>query len=142
MNYGNRNASTPYTSADLAQGYLGACAASMGIAIVSRTMVANQLKSLSGARLLILNMALNYIAVASAGFLNCALMRYKETRDGIDITNKTGDVVYGKSRSAGTKAVMQTGFSRAFLPIVPICVPAITVALMMKMRLLPKNNLV
>ena len=105
MNYGNRNASTPYTTSDLATGYIGACVSSIGIAMVSRTMFAGKLKAFTGAKFLLLNGLLNYAAAGSAGFLNCLLMRMKESKDGIDITNKTGDVVYGKSREAGKKAV-------------------------------------
>ena len=101
MNYGNRNASTPYTTSELAQSYLAASACSMGIAMVSRTMVADKLKNLKGSRFLMLNAMLNFIAASMAGGLNCALMRWKETKAGVDITNKRGDVIYGKSREAG-----------------------------------------
>ena len=101
MNYGNRNASTPYTTTDLATGYAGACVSSVGIAMVSRTMFAGKLKAFTGAKFLLLNGLLNYSAAGSAGFINCFLMRLKETKDGIDITNKTGEEVYGKSRVAG-----------------------------------------
>ena len=140
LNYGNRNASTPYTSSDLAQGYIGACVASMGSAAVLRTIFAKQLKGGAGPRFILLQSVLNYISVASAGFLNCALMRYKETKDGIDVSNAKGDVIYGKSRAAGTEAVKKTGLSRAFLPIMPVCIPGVTVALLMTMRLYPKSS--
>ena len=40
LNYGNRNASTLYTSVDLLAGYAGAVVASMGIALASRTYFA------------------------------------------------------------------------------------------------------
>ena len=73
----------------------------MGIAMVSRTMFAGKLKAFTGAQFLLLNGLLNYSAAGTAGFLNCLLMRMKESKDGIDITNKTGEVVYGKSKEAG-----------------------------------------
>lgn len=101
MNYGNRNASTPYTTGELAQAYGAASACSMGIAMVSRTLVADKLKSFKGSRFLMLNAMLNFLAASMAGGLNCCMMRYKEARAGVDITNEKGDVVYGKSREAG-----------------------------------------
>jgi hypothetical protein len=48
MNYGNRNASTPNTTSDLANGYIAACVVSIGIAMGSRVMFANYLKKLTG----------------------------------------------------------------------------------------------
>lgn len=41
MNYGNRNASSKYTTSDLARGYAGAVVTSVGIALVGRTLCAN-----------------------------------------------------------------------------------------------------
>ena len=41
MNYGNRNASSPYTTKDLARGYAGAVAVSVSIALYTRTIFAN-----------------------------------------------------------------------------------------------------
>lgn len=114
----------------------------MGSAAILRTIFAAQLKGGVGPRFILLQSVLNYISVASAGFLNCALMRYKETKDGIDVTNKKGDVVYGKSRAAGLEAVKKTGVSRAFLPIMPVCIPGVAVALLMTLRLYPKSNTV
>ena len=40
MNYGNRNASSPYTTSDMMKGYSAAVFISVGIALVSRTLVA------------------------------------------------------------------------------------------------------
>ena len=139
MNYGNRNASTPYTTAELAQSYVAASACSMGIAMVSRTMVADKLKSFKGSKFLMLNAVLNFTAASAAGGLNCVLMRYKETKAGVDITNKKGDVVYGKSREAGKQAVIQTGLSRAFLPAVPIFLPGVIGSVLMTIRLYPSR---
>lgn len=78
----------------------------MGIAIVSRTMVADKLKNFKGSRFLVLNAMLNFLATSSTGALNCMLMRWKETKIGVDITNQKGDIVYGKSREAGKQAVI------------------------------------
>lgn len=40
MNYGNRNASSEYTTTDLARGYSAAVVTSVGIALVSRSLMA------------------------------------------------------------------------------------------------------
>ena len=78
MNYGNRNASSAYTHVDIARGYLGAVVVSVGIALGSRTLLANALKTLKGPRYFVLNATLNYLAAAFAGATNLALMRFKE----------------------------------------------------------------
>ena len=106
MNYGNRNASSEYTATDLARGYSAAVVTSVGIALVSRTLMAKQLASLTGSRLVMTNAFLNWIAAALAGFANCAMMRQKEYFEGINVTNKDGSVTYGKSKAAGQSALL------------------------------------
>mmetsp|Transcript_38861 Transcript_38861/g.50879 ORF Transcript_38861/g.50879 Transcript_38861/m.50879 type:complete len:88 (+) Transcript_38861:328-591(+) len=87
MNYGNRNASSEYTNGDLARGYSAAVVTSCGIALVSRTLMAKTLSSLSGPRLILMNAFLNYLAAAFSGFANCTLMRQKELFEGIKVFN-------------------------------------------------------
>lgn len=101
MNYGNRNASSPYTNGDLARGYSGAVAVSVSIALFTRTIFAKQLVGMKGPKLVVANAFLNYIAGATAGACNLALMRSKELKDGILVTNEAGTVEYGKSKKAG-----------------------------------------
>ena len=101
MNYGNRNASSEYTTGDLARGYSAAVASSVGIALISRTLMSKQLATLKGPRLVLTNFFLNWVAAAVAGFANCALMRQKEVFEGIKVFNKEGDVCYGNSKVAG-----------------------------------------
>lgn len=106
MNYGNRNASSEYTKSDLMRGYSAAVVTSCGIGFISRTLMAKQLASLSGPRLIMMNAALNWAAAALAGFANCALMRQKELFEGIKVYNKDGSVCYGKSKEAGKSALL------------------------------------
>ena len=105
MNYGNRNASSKYTNADLFRGYAGAVAVSVSIALFTRTIFAKQLRSMKGAKLTVFNAFLNYVAGASAGASNLVLMRYKELEQGITVHNEKGDKEYGKSKAAGKKAI-------------------------------------
>ena len=105
MNYGNRNASTPYTTGDLARGYSGAVATSVGIALASRIAFASQLSALKGSRLIMANAFLGYLSAAFAGVANCCLMRFKEAQEGIEIQSQDGSKTYGKSKIAGQTAL-------------------------------------
>ena len=71
----------------MARGYGAAVVTSVGIALVSRSMMANALASMSGPRLVLTNAFLNYMAAAFAGFANCTLMRQKELFEGIKVYN-------------------------------------------------------
>ena len=139
MNYGNRNASSPYTTSDLARGYAGAVAVSVSIAMTSRRMLASQLKQFKGAKLIILNALLNYLAGATAGASNLVLMRYKEIESGITVTNEKGDKEFGKSKAAGKKAIQETAISRFVLPLPVLFFPAVGNFILEKLRLWPKN---
>jgi hypothetical protein len=141
MNYGNRNASSPYTTKDLGRGYAGAVAVSVSIALFSRTIFAGQLKKLKGSKLIIANAFLNYFAGAAAGASNLVLMRQKELKDGIVVQNKEGDKDYGKSKKAGKKAIMETALSRVVLPLPVLFFPALTNFMLEKLRLWPRNHL-
>jgi hypothetical protein len=85
MNYGNRNASSTYTTADLGKGYMGAVAVSVSIALFTRTIFAGQLSKLSGSKLIFANSMLSYTAGATAGAANLVLMRSKELTEGITV---------------------------------------------------------
>ena len=140
MNYGNRNASSKYTNADLARGYAGAVVTSVGIALIGRTVCANWLKSLKGGKLIVANAFLNYLAAAFAGSSNLALMRYKELKEGIDVQNKKGTITYGKSKEAGKKAIKETALSRFVLPLPVLFFPALTMSLMEKLTIWPRSR--
>jgi len=97
VNYGNRSASSEYTSADFGKGYLGAVTASIAIALASRRMIAPRIAALTGTTAIFASAALNYIAVGTAGGINCSLMRSKEMIEGIEVQDESGKVNYGKS---------------------------------------------
>ena len=139
MNYGNRNASSEYTTTDLARGYSAAVVTSVGIALISRTLMAKQLSSLSGPRLILTNAALNWLAAACAGFANCALMRQKELFEGIKVFNQDKSICYGKSIEAGKTALLQTGFSRVILPLPVLFFPSLTIIGLMRLGIWPLN---
>lgn len=105
INYANRNGSSEYSTKDCVKGYLGAVIASVGIAYGTRTMLAPQLRSMTGGRLLLAQAALNWLACGSAGVVNCAMMRQKELLDGIDVEDETGEWKFGKSQIAAYQSI-------------------------------------
>mmetsp|Transcript_20011 Transcript_20011/g.14491 ORF Transcript_20011/g.14491 Transcript_20011/m.14491 type:complete len:217 (+) Transcript_20011:486-1136(+) len=139
MNYGNRNASSNYTTSDLAKGYTGAVVTSCGIAFTSRMLMARQLSALRGPSYVLANAALGWLSAAFAGAANLMLMRFKEIQQGILIQNESGSVTYGKSKIAGRQAVTETAISRFVLPMPVLFFPAICNFVLTKMRLMPKN---
>lgn len=139
MNYGNRNASSPYKTSDLLRGYLGAVAVSCGITVYSKILFAELLKNFGGGKLIIINSILAYIATALAGASNLFLMRFKEMYDGIEVTNEDDTISYGKSRAAGRKAIFESALSRFILPLPCLLLPAIFNFILESMGLLPKG---
>ena len=142
MNYGNRNASSPYTAADLGRGYLGAVAVSASITMYSRILFAGLLSQLGGAKLVLINAFLSYIATALAGASNLILMRYKEMKTGIEVFNEDGTVSYGKSQAAGRKAIFESALSRFILPLPCLFLPAICNFILETFGLWPKTAIV
>ena len=139
MNYGNRNASSPYKASDLLRGYLGAVAVSCGITVYSKILFAELLKSYGGGKLIIINSILAYIATALAGASNLFLMRFKEMNTGIEVTNADGTISYGRSKAAGRKAILESALSRFILPLPALLLPAIFNFILECMGLLPKG---
>lgn len=140
MNYGNRNASSEYTVSDLQRGYFGAVAVSVSIALGSRILLKKALANAKGARFLVMNAFLNYLAAAFAGAANLALMRFKETKEGVVVQNEKGDESFGKSVIAGKQAIYETALSRFILPFPVIFFPALTFSLLAKLKMVPKNS--
>ncbi|CDW90303.1 sideroflexin 5 [Stylonychia lemnae] len=139
MNYGNRNASSPYTNEDILKGYAFAVLTSGGIALYSRKLLASKLKALKGARLILANSALGYLAGAFAGVGNVVMMRSKELKDGIQLQNEEGDVNYGNSKVAAQQAIFQTGLSRFVLALPVLFFPALANLVLEKFGLWPKR---
>jgi len=140
VNYGNRNASSCYTLADVGKGYAGAVFASISIAVVTRRLFAGQLARFKGSKLILLNAFLNFIAAAFPGMANLTIMRMKELSEGIEVQNADGTEVYGKSVAAGKSAIMQTAASRAVLPTPIFAIPAGSIYLIHKMKMWPKSK--
>ena len=93
FNYSNRNTSTESNNMDILKAYCSATVVSVGVALAG----------------------IPWFAVACAGAANVYLMRFKETRTGITVTDKDGNAL-GVSKKAGTKAVNLTALTRVILP--------------------------
>ena len=138
MNYGNRNASSPFSLKDMGVGYCGAVTVSVSIAIWSRVLFAPLLNSLSGSKLVLINAFIGWIACAMAGACNLTLMRWKEMKTGIDVSNKDGTICYGKSKAAGRKAIFESALSRFILPFPALFFPAVANLFLNSMGVWPK----
>lgn len=85
LNYGNRNASSPYTTKDLAFGYSAAVGSSVSMALILRKLFANVSKSVTGTKLILVNSVIVALASGTAGFLNTFCMRNVEMTNGIEV---------------------------------------------------------
>ena len=81
-------------------------------------------KHFSGNKKLFMNFIISYIAIASAGFINCMLMRSKEMKEGISLFDHEGQD-RGKSQIIGKKAVVQTAFTRMILTFCTLITPTV-----------------
>lgn len=78
MNYGNANASSPYTTNDIAKSYVSAVGASVTMAMIIRQINLKRSQAATGARLVALNAFTSTIASMCGGFTNNFFMRQVE----------------------------------------------------------------
>lgn len=139
MNYGNRNASSPQTTGDILFGYSMAVASSITISLSLRKLCAGITKNMKGGTMVLANSIINYIAVASAGFLNSYCMRMGEMKKGIQILDEQGEPI-GISKKCAETAVMQTSLSRLVLSAPTFIIPGLSMFLLDKAGLIPKSR--
>ena len=75
LNYQNRNASSLYSTEDIAKSYAIATTSAIGISLGVRKAVDPIAKKSSGGRLVMLNAVSSFLACAAAGYLNAYFMR-------------------------------------------------------------------
>ena len=80
INYGNRNASSTYTTTDIIKSYTFATLSSVLVALGIRKSVEHKTKTMIGAKLLLYNSVSAMVASAVAGFLNTWFMRQVEMK--------------------------------------------------------------
>jgi hypothetical protein len=137
LNYGNRNASSTYTTEDIAKGYGAACSASILIGLGIRKALEPWTRKMTGAKLIVANSISTFFACTTAGGVNALLMRQKEMYSGIDVVTPDGQVV-GLSKAAAKKAVVQTAISRYVLSV-PLFIPPLALFMIEKMKMMPKG---
>ncbi|ORZ35516.1 Tricarboxylate/iron carrier [Catenaria anguillulae PL171] len=132
VNYANANKTTPMSMTETATAYAGAVTASCGVALGLNRLAEQGKLPRPLIRLI------PFTAVAIAGTANVFLMRQKELREGIAVTDEQGNEV-GKSTAAGWQAVSQVAVSR-----VATAAPCLVVPPMVMSRLKPlalfRNN--
>ncbi len=94
---------------------------------------------MKGGTLVLSNSLINYVAVASAGFLNSYCMRMGEMSRGIKIQDEDGNEM-GISKKSAEKAVMQTSLSRIILSAPTFIIPGLSMFLLDKVGLIPKSK--
>ena len=97
INYGNRNASSTYTTADIMKSYTMATASSVVVALGIRKSVEHKTKTMVGAKLLLYNSLSAMVASAVAGFLNTWFMRQVEMKQGINVMDPATNEIIGVS---------------------------------------------
>ena len=141
VNYSNRNASSSLDTKGLLTAYGAAVSSSVGIGLGMRKILAPISQKAKGPSKLFINFLISLTAVGSAGFINLLIMRSKEMKEGISLTDHEG-VERGKSKIIGKKAVVNTAFTRLLMPIPPLLLPTLTFYAMEKKNLVPKNKYV
>ena len=127
LNYGNRNASSTYTTKDLAIGYSAAVGASITMALTLSKALSGVSKGMTGAKLVLINSIIATMASGTAGFFNTYLMRRVEMNSGIEIYSDAAltQKLPAPSKECARLAIMETAYSRIFLSMGCLMTPAV-----------------
>jgi len=106
LNYGNRNASSTYTTKDISMSYFAACSSSIILGLGIRKLLKKRSNSATGAKLILLNSISSFFACASAGFINAWCMRQTEMQKGISVMHPETGEDLGKSKKCAYQAVL------------------------------------
>lgn len=124
-NYSNRNATSTFTTKELATAYSGAVTASISVALIGR-QISRKFGITTGSisKMRFVNGLVSLFALSTAGFLNLYLIRYNETLKGITVSHKGKPM--GTSKKAAQTAVFNSAMTRAVLPVpllmfTPLC---------------------
>jgi len=123
LNHANRNASNELSNFQIAGAY-GAAVASSCTAALGLNHLAKKVRVASPFARRLVNLAVPYTAVCTAGILNVVLMRGNELTEGIQVKDKNGAVL-GKSPIAGKSAITQVAISRIITPLPAVFLPGV-----------------
>lgn len=106
MNYGNRNATSTYSTNDILMGYSAAVVSSVTLSLGLQKLCGNFTRKLKGGNLVLANSIMVYLAVAAAGYLNTYCMRMGEMDKGIKIYDEISGEEMGISKECARAAVL------------------------------------
>jgi hypothetical protein len=112
-------------------------ASSISISLGLRKLSAGMTRNMQGGSLVLFNSIINYVAVASAGFLNSYCMRMGEMSRGIKIQDEFGEDM-GISKKSAEVAVLNTSLSRLILSAPTFIIPGVSMYFLDRMGLIPK----
>lgn len=141
MNYGNRNATSGQTGADIAKGYLAAVTSAVGMSLGLRALFGAALAGATGTRKFVLTNLINWAAIGSAGVANITCMRMAEMQKGIKVYDRDHNEL-GVSVAAAKSAVGQTAFSRFALSTQLMFMPMITYMGLERVGLMPRGKII
>lgn len=121
VNYANRNCTKPQPTSVYVKAYSIAVSTAVGIS-TALTYAIKKTNNLEPIKKLIIQRFVPLPACSLASTFNVLAMRLPEVESGIDVYDKNGTVV-GTSKIAAKKAVMETAYTRAFLPIPLLLAP-------------------
>ncbi|KAJ1525684.1 hypothetical protein ONE63_008899 [Megalurothrips usitatus] len=122
VNYTNRNAKSPLTTAQLGVAYVSATASACLVAVQFKGFLEKRAGSL-------MKRYVPFVAVAAANCVNIPLMRQNEILDGNDVFDENGNRL-GQSKAAAVVGISQVIFSR-----IVMCAPGMTILPLIMERL-------
>jgi len=132
LNYGNRNASSTQTSAQMFTSYAIAVTSAIGMAAGLKRGLAPLMRGREGTMFgSILNSIVNFGAVATTSAMNCVMMRSGELTSGIDVKDASGETI-GLSQTAAYYGIQKTAISRAVYNFPIFFIPPVLVAMQAK----------
>ena len=140
LNYGNRNATSLYTTQDVIKSYCLALVASCSVSLGIRKALSGYTKGLTmGPKMVLFNSISAVMAGSAGGVMNCYMMRQTELQKGIDVFENDDFIEkpsVGKSVTAAKCAVFETAMSRVGLAM-PLFTPGLVFMGLHKLRLMP-----
>jgi len=137
VNYANRNASKPTPLKRFLMGYTGAVTTAVSIAVGLNVLI-KRASSFGQTTKVLISRFVPFPAVAFASTCNVILMRNSELSEGIDVMDKSNNVI-GSSKIAAKKALTETAMTRMILPAPILIIPPIIMNFLEKKQFLIKR---
>jgi|JI9StandDraft_2_1071091.scaffolds.fasta_scaffold222020_2 hypothetical protein len=127
INYGNRNASTPLSNAQILFGFSSAVLS----ATCAVTMLRGRIARMIGKKGILTNFAVNATATGIAAFVNTNCIRFGEGLNGVNVYSDSDlKTQVGTSKIAAWTSIEYTALSRVIMGVACMTSPAILCALL------------